>query len=69
MTNELLAANEIMRNNIKKSRLFENLNDEIYNIDTYVRNLEIKLRWNELLCSQEIVNRQLQSFVRISHRS
>ena len=63
-TNELLAANEIMQNSrnhvsfhkIKKSKLFENLNDEIYNIDTYVCNLEIKLRWNELLCSQEIVN-------------
>ena len=49
-------------------------------IDAYVCNLEIKLRWNELLCSQEIVNRHferkecfsaasckvLQSFVRIS---
>ena len=71
--------------NIKKSKLFENLNDAyiyIY-IDTYVCNLEIKLIWNELLCSQEIVNRHferkecfsaasckvLQSFVRISHGS
>ena len=30
------------------------------NIDAYVCNLEIKLRWNELLCSQEIVNRHFE---------
>ena len=67
-TNELLAANEIMWNSrnhvsfhkIKKSKLFENLNEEIYNIDAYVCNLEIKLRWNELLCSQEILNRHFE---------
>ena len=49
-----------MRNKIEISKLFENLNDEIYNIDTYVCNLEIKLRWNKLLCSQEIVNRHFE---------
>ena len=67
-TNELLAANEIMGNSrnhvsfhkIKKSKLFENLNDEIYNIDAYVCHLEIKLRWNELLCSQGIMNRHFE---------
>ena len=60
-TIELLAANKIMRNSrnhvsfqkIKKSKLFENLNDEIYNIDAYVCNLEIKLKWNELLRNRE----------------
>ena len=68
-TNELLAANEIMRNSrnhvsfrkIKKSKLFENLNDEIYNIDAYVCNVEIKLKSNEFLCSQEIVNRHFET--------
>ena len=69
--------------NIQKSKLFENLNDAYMYIDAYVCNLEIKLRWNELLCSQEIVNRHferkecfsaasckvLQSFARISHGS
>ena len=68
MTNELLATNEIMQNSrnpvsfhkITESKLFENLNDEIYNIDAYVCNLQIKLRWNELLFSQEIVNRHFE---------
>ena len=69
--------------NIQKSKLFENLNDAYMYIDAYVCNLEIKLRWNELLCSQDIVNRHferkecfsaasckvLQSFARISHGS
>ena len=34
-----------------------------YNIDAYdfVCNLEIMLKWNELLCSREIVNRHFES--------
>ena len=38
---------------------FENLTDACINIHVYVCNLEIKLKWNELLCSREIVNRRL----------
>ena len=33
----------------------------LYNIDAYVCNLEIMLKWNELLCSREIVNRHFKS--------
>ena len=33
----------------------------LYNIDAYVCNLEKKLKWNELLCSPEIVNRHFES--------
>ena len=33
----------------------------LYNIDAYVCNLEIKWKWNELLCSREIVNRHFES--------
>ena len=33
----------------------------LYNIDAYVCNLEIKLKWNELLCSREIVNLHFES--------
>ena len=33
----------------------------LYNVDAYVCNLEIKLKWNELLCSREIVNRHFES--------
>ena len=33
----------------------------LYNINAYVCNLEIKLKWNELLCSLEIVNRDFES--------
>ena len=32
----------------------------LYNIDAYVCNLEIMLKWNELLCSREIVNRHFE---------
>ena len=44
----------------------------LYNIDAYVYNLEIMLKWNELLCSRKIVNRHFKSkecSVRISHGS
>ena len=40
--------------------LFENLN-YTYIISMRLCNLEIKLRWNELLCSREIVNRYFES--------
>ena len=40
---------------------FENLTDACINIHVYVCNLEIKLKWNELLCSREIVNRHFES--------
>ena len=33
----------------------------LYNIDAYVCHLEIMLKWNELLCSREIVNRHFES--------
>ena len=33
----------------------------LYNIDAYVCNLEIMLKWKELLCSREIVNRHFES--------
>ena len=33
----------------------------LYNIDAYVCNLEIMLKWNELLCSREIVNWHFES--------
>ena len=33
----------------------------LYKIDAYVCNLEIMLKWNELLCSREIVNRHFES--------
>ena len=45
----------------------------LYNIDADVCNLEIMLKWKELLCSREIVNRHFESkecsSVRISHGS
>ena len=40
---------------------FENLTDACINIHVYVCHLEIKLKWNELLCSREIVNRHFES--------
>ena len=33
----------------------------LYDINAYVCNLEIKLRWNKLLCLREIVNRHFES--------
>ena len=33
----------------------------LYNIDAYVCNLVIMLKWNGLLCSREIVNRHFKS--------
>ena len=42
----------------EKVRTFERC---LYNIDAYVCNLEIMLKWNELLCSREIVNRHFKS--------
>ena len=35
----------------------------LYNINAYVCNLEINLKWKELLCSQEIVNRILKGML------
>ena len=77
-TNELLATNEIMWNSrnhvsfhkIKKSKLFKNLNDaynNYYNSDAYVCNLEIKLRSNKLLCSQEIMSISINGVVSPEH--
>ena len=46
---------------LKNLQLFENLNDAYNNIDAYVCNLWIKLRWNnELLCSWEIANQHFE---------
>ena len=53
-TQQLLQVTQAFKK-LEKSKLFENLND------AYVYKLEIKLRWNDLLCSREIVNRHFEN--------
>ena len=47
---------------LKNLQLFENLNDAYYILmPMFATQLKIKLRWNELLCSKEIiVNRHFE---------
>ena len=55
--------------NIEKIEVVRRFEWCLYDIDAYVCNLEIKLRWNELLCSREIVNRHFESKVCFSGAS
>ena len=53
-------ARSIWRSHAFQKSKFENLSGACIT-HAYVCNLEIMLKWNELLCSREIVNRHFES--------